>query len=328
MCEAEAVRYIIYGPGAIGGSIGGRLAASGQEVVVIARGAHLEALRTRGLALWTPEEELHPPVTAVGTPAEAAPGPGDVVVLAMKSQGTEAAVIELAAVAGPDVAVVCAQNGVENERVTLRRFPRTYALCVVLPATHLEPGVVNLHIAPVSGILDVGRYPVGVDEIAERISADLRAASFESRAVDDVMRWKYRKLLNNLGNALDAACGMEARGTDLFHQAREEARACYRAAGVASASTEEDRQRRESLPPLRPAGGVEHQGSSSWQSLARGTGSIEADWLNGEIVLMGRLHGVPTPVNEALVRIANRMARERIIPGSLRVEDIQAEVAA
>ncbi|HEY2428679.1 MAG TPA: 2-dehydropantoate 2-reductase N-terminal domain-containing protein [Acidimicrobiales bacterium] len=322
------MRYLIYGAGAIGGSIGGRLAASGQDVVLIARGPHLDALRTGGLTLWTPDEELHPPLTVVGTPGEAAPGPGDVVVLAVKSQATEAVAAELAAVADPEVRVVCAQNGVENERVVLRRFRRTYAMCVVLPATHLEPGVVNLHAAPIGGILDVGRYPAGIDEGAERISQDLVKASFASRPEEDVMRWKYAKLLNNLGNALDAACGMAARGSDLFHQAREEARACYRAAGIAWASSEEDRARRQVMPPLRAAGGVEHQGSSSWQSLARGTGTIEADWLNGEIVLLGRLHGVPTPVNAALARLANRMAREGTKPGSLTVEDVEAEVAA
>jgi 2-dehydropantoate 2-reductase len=328
MCEAGRVRYVVYGAGAIGGVIGGRLAGAGHEVVLVARGDHLAALRADGLTLCTPDEELHPPVTAVGTPGEAAPVAGDVVILAMKSQATGPAVAELAAVADPDVAVVCAQNGVENERHALRRFARTYAMCVVLPATHLQPGVVNLHTAPVSGILDVGRYPEGLDRTAERISADLQAATFESRPGPDVMRWKYAKLLNNLGNALDAACGMEARGSDLYHRAREEGRKCFRAAGIAWASSSEDTERRKALPAMRPAGGVTHQGSSSWQSLARGTGNIEAEWLNGEVVLLGRLHGVPTPVNDALCRVATRLAREGAAPGSLTVSDLEAEVAA
>jgi 2-dehydropantoate 2-reductase len=328
MCEAGEVRYIVYGAGAIGGTIGGRLAAAGHDVVLIARGAHLDVLRADGLTLCTPDEELHPPATAVRTPAEAAPEADDVVLLAMKSQGTAGAVQDLAAVADPDVAVVCAQNGVENERHVLRRFRRTYAMCVVLPATHLQAGVVNAHASPVSGILDVGRYPAGVDAGAEQICADLRAASFDSEARPDVMRWKYTKLLNNLGNALDAACGMEARRSELYRRARDEGKACLRAAGIEWASSAEDAERRSFLPPMRPAGGVAHKGSSSWQSLARGTGNIEADWLNGEIVLLGRLHGIPTPVNEALCRVAARMARQGAAPGSLTVSELEAEVAA
>ena len=68
-------------------------------------------------------------------------------------------------------------------------------------------------------------------------------------------------------------------------------------------------------------------GASSWQSLARGTGSIEADYLNGEIVLLGRLHDVPTPVNLLLQRTAARAAREGLAPGSIRVDDLIQMVA-
>jgi 2-dehydropantoate 2-reductase len=57
-------------------------------------------------------------------------------------------------------------------------------------------------------------------------------------------------------------------------------------------------------------------GGSSWQSLARTAGSIEADFLNGEIVLLGRLHEVPAPANALLQSLANRMARERLLPGA------------
>ena len=77
---------------------------------------------------------------------------------------------------------------------------------------------------------------------------------------------------------------------------------------------------------MQPIGGERRGGGSSWQSLARGTGAIEADYLNGEIVLLGRRHGVPTPVNAALQRVANRMARERIPPASLTLEEIGREI--
>jgi 2-dehydropantoate 2-reductase len=72
--------------------------------------------------------------------------------------------------------------------------------------------------------------------------------------------------------------------------------------------------------------GTERGGGSSWQSLTRGTGSIEADYLNGEIVLLGREFGVPTPVNEVLQRLANQAARERRTPGSLTADEVLALV--
>jgi 2-dehydropantoate 2-reductase len=73
---------------------------------------------------------------------------------------------------------------------------------------------------------------------------------------------------------------------------------------------------------LRPVGGRDLSGGSSWQSLARGTGNIEADWLNGEVVLLGRMHQVATPANELLRSTANRMAREGITPGSIPAKDL------
>jgi ketopantoate reductase len=65
-------------------------------------------------------------------------------------------------------------------------------------------------------------------------------------------------------------------------------------------------------------------GSSTWQSLARGTGAIETDFLNGEIVLLGRLHGIPGPLNAALAELADRHARAGTAPGSLSPQDILA----
>jgi 2-dehydropantoate 2-reductase len=319
------MRYIVYGAGAIGGVIGGRLASDGHDVVLIARGPHLDALRVGGLRLITPDGELHPQVTVAGSPAEAKPEHDDVVLLATKSQGTEGALAELERVA-PGMTVICAQNGVDNERATARRGFNAYAMYLVLPATHLEPGVVVHHAAPVGGILDVGRYPAGEDVTSQRVAADLRAAGFESRSDPTVMRWKYTKLLGNLGNALEAACGRGSRRSDLYRRAHAEAEACYEAAGIDYVLHDEDNKRRGLMSPLQSAGGIDHRGGSSWQSLARSTGNVEADWLNGEIVLLGRLHGVPTPVNEVLRRLVNRMAYDRVPAGSVTIEEVEADV--
>ncbi len=77
---------------------------------------------------------------------------------------------------------------------------------------------------------------------------------------------------------------------------------------------------------LRPIAGERRGGGSSWQSLARGTGSIEADLLNGEIVLLGRLHGIDTPVNALIQRVANDLARSRTPPGSLTEDELSAQL--
>jgi 2-dehydropantoate 2-reductase len=322
------MRFIVYGAGAIGGAIGGRLSQAGHDVSLVARGDHLRVLQDDGLTLVSPDGSATLRLPAIGHPAEADLRDGDVVILAMKSQDTPAAVADLATHAPPGVRVLCTQNGVENERVALRLFRDVYAVAVMLPATHLEPGVVVAHMAPTTGLLDLGRYPAGVDTVAEEVAAALSGATFGSEARPDIMRWKYRKLILNLGNAVEAVCGPEAaRSTPLARMARAEGEACLRAAGIDAVSVEDDRARRGDVFELRPVPGHERQGGSSWQSLARGLRSIETDYLTGEIVLLGRLHRVPTPVNDLLQRLANRMAAEGRSPGSVAAEDVLARLA-
>jgi 2-dehydropantoate 2-reductase len=180
--------------------------------------------------------------------------------------------------------------------------------------------------APVSGILDVGRYPEGVDEVSKAVAAALSASRFDSLATPRVMRAKYSKLLMNLANAIEAACGSAARASGLAPRARAEGEAVLRAAGIDFASPAEDAARRGDTLRIRPIDGQRRGGGSSWQSLARGAGSIEADYLNGEIVLLGRTEGVATPVNAMLQRVANRLAAAHATPGSLTVPELEALV--
>jgi 2-dehydropantoate 2-reductase len=321
------MRFIVVGAGAIGGVVGGRLAQHGHDVVLVARGAHGAAIAADGLLIRSPDDEVRVTVPVAGHPSELDLSSDDVVLLAVKGQDTAAALDGL--VGGPpDLAIACLQNGVDNERQVLRRTPRTYAVPVMLPATHLEPGVVDASSAPVTGILDVGRYPAGIDDVAEAISAAFAASTFSSEPNREIMRFKWSKLLMNLGNALEAACGPIGRGSDLYQAAREEGRAVLDAAGIDVASDDEDAARRGDLLSMRPIDGERRGGGSSWQSLARGTGSIETDTLNGEIVLLGRLHGVPTPVNELLQRTAHALARAGAPPGSLTEEELLARLPA
>ncbi|MEV5434042.1 2-dehydropantoate 2-reductase N-terminal domain-containing protein [Streptomyces sp. NPDC052701] len=321
------MRYIVIGAGAVGGAVGGRLAQAGHEVVLVARGAHHRALRERGLRLRVPEGDLTYRLPAVDRPeALGELRPEDVLVLAVKTQDTETALQAWAPapVAGGGTAaerlpLVCAQNGVESQRRALRRFRRVYGVCVWLPATFVEPGVVSAAGTPLTGVLHLGRHPHGTDDTARLIAADLETARFEAPVVPDVARWQYAKLLGNLANALEAvagpADGEEARA--LYARVRAEGEAVLDAAGIAYASPEEQRAARGDKVRLVPPAGAPRGGGSSWQSLARGTGTIEADHLNGEIALLGRLHGVPTPLNDLLQRLANTFAREGREAGSM-----------
>jgi 2-dehydropantoate 2-reductase len=312
------MRFVVLGAGAIGGAVGARLFQKGYDVTLVARGEHGRALGS-GLVLEAPDETETLPIPVVAEPAQITWDEDTVLLLAVKGQHTEHALGQLT-VAPPDVPVVCMQNGVENERRVLRHFRHTYGMCVMCPASQLVPGVIQVHSAPVTGLLDLGRYPAGLDDTGQAIADAITTTTFQSVARPDIMRWKYRKLLMNLANAIEALAGPDGRFSPLAKEAQREGKEALAAAGIDVASSEEDRERRGDYLQLRNTSSGEWSGGSSWQSLARGAGSIEAEFLNGEIVLLGALHGVATPVNALLQRLARRAAAAGDPPGSLSVE--------
>ena len=301
------MQYVVYGAGAVGGVIGARLHLAGVPTTLVARGEHLARIRADGLVLDSPDGRTTANGQAVGSAAEVEWTDDTVVLLCVKSHQTQAALDDLVARAPHDVRVVCAQNGIANEAEALRRFEHTYGLCVMLPSLHLEPGVVVAKCGPTPGILDLGRYPGGVDTTAEAVASDLRRAGFESRPRADVMAWKRRKLLVNIVGDVAAVLGRDDAATELAGRVLTEGEAVMAAAGLPVVSAEQDTERRGDLLRLRKDA-ADFPGNSLRQSLSRGLSS-EIDHRAGEIVLLGRLHGVPTPANEHVRRTVLALSR-------------------
>ncbi|HVE93721.1 MAG TPA: 2-dehydropantoate 2-reductase N-terminal domain-containing protein [Acidimicrobiales bacterium] len=310
------MRLVVFGAGAVGGVLGGLLHEAGHDVRLVARGAHFEAVQAHGLTIESADRRVTLPVPVFTDPSAAGASDAEAVLLCVKGQDTATALAALVEAGARDVPLVCVQNGIANEPVALRVFADVYGVCVMFPTSHLTPGVVQQNSSPVPGLLDVGRFPSGVDPATEALAAAFVSGGFESEPRDDIMRWKAAKLLMNLGNSAQALCGAIDGLGDLVRAARTEGMAALDAAGVAYVSDEEDRARRGDLLTMKPIGDQPRGGGSSWQSLVRGTGAIETDYLNGEIVLLGRLHGVPTPVNTLLQRLAAEAASSGAQPGS------------
>lgn len=318
------MRFVIYGAGGIGGTIGARLHQSGYEVVLIARGEHYQSIRKHGLRFVSPKQDVTLDIPTVEHPAEIEWRADDVVMLCMKGQHTSDALVSLQKVASSATSVVCCQNGVTNERMALRRFSNVYAMCVLVPAEHLEPGIVVSFAEGTAGALDVGRYPSGLDQTSVDISGAIQKSGYSSVPDGEVMRHKYAKLLGNLNNAVQAACGEAS--TDLSRKLRTEALACYEAAKIECANREETRRRRMEIRGGQVPGFRRH-GGSSLQSVIRNTGDIEVDFLNGEIVQLGRIHGIDTPANLVVQRVGHLAARAGK-PGSYcSIQELKALIA-
>lgn len=321
------MRIILYGAGGVGGTIGAQLHRAGLPVVLIARGRHLEVLRRRGLRYQTPTSDGTLSVPVAGHPSEIAFRDGDIVLLTVKSQHTVTALEDLRAAAGDGIPVVCAQNGVANERTALRRFGRVFGMVVYLYAEYTEPGHVRCFGSPQAGVMDLGRYPGGADPLAAGLADILEAAGIASRADPDIMRFKYAKLLTNLGNGLEALSPRGESARTVRTLLKQEGHACLRAAGIAWASAAEVDARLDGRSLSARIDGEKRSGGSTHQSVLRRTGDIEVDYLNGEITQLGRLFGVATPANTVVQRLANDLARQGGAPGSVPADSIAAAIA-
>ena len=332
--SAPGVRYVVVGAGAIGGTVGGLLAQAGSSVVLVARGAHGEAIAACGLTLSLPGRTLRVGMPVVPSIDRLELRAGDVILLAVRSQDSAHALGEVAALpvggstAADAVPLFCLQNGVENEQVALRFFARVHGVNVALPATLLAPGSVEANGAPFTGILEVGGFPRGHDDVDTRFVVDLNASGFTAAVRDDVMAWKRPKLLQNLAHAVEAICGTDLDDiqrdivTRIATAARSEGLACFAAAGLSLVDDGERDAWVAGKMRVEPIDGRPRQGSSTWQSIARGAASVETDYFNGEIVRLGRLNGVATPINRELQRRMAAIASRRLQPGATAPSEI------
>jgi len=312
-------RYVIVGAGAVGALLAAQLRQAGIDNVLVARGAQLDALRVGPLQVHRPHGIDQVRLDVVGGPAEVELRSGDVLIVATKSQDVEtvlqdwswqpvAGVAGVASSAASLLPVVLLQNGLAAEDAALRRFSRVISASIIVSASYLEAGHVTAPSWPLIGALQIGAYPSGPrshphDLEVRDLAGDLETAKYIVRVRADVERWKASKLLGNLGNAVEVLSGTADAKAELRAFLTEEGRRVYVAAGIDSADSikESDVNLLEELKlgrptPLGPLTFPSHQ------SFARGASS-EIDFLNGEIVLLGRRYGVPTPYNLAVQQV-------------------------
>ncbi len=294
------MRIAVMGTGAVGGSFGARLAAAGEDVAFIARGAQLDALRARGLRIeWDGRVEHLSPVRATDDPAEV--GPVDVVLFTVKLWDTEAAAEACRPMVGPETAVIPFQNGVDSaDRVASVLGPGAVMGGVVFIAADLAaPGVIRR-----TGALErlvFGERDGRTSDRAAALLAACRRAGIAAEIAADIELEIWRKFVFLVGLSGLTTLVRRPLGTiredpelrALLREAMAETVAVGRARGVAlDPDYAEDRLRFcDTLPAETRA--------SMLNDLDRGR-RLEVEWLAGAVVRLGAEAGVPTPVNRVI----------------------------
>ena len=340
MSAEKPTRYVIVGAGAIGICVGGLLERAGLRVKFVARRPIAEALK-RGVLIKQDSADFTVTRDAATSIGELIPERGDIITITTKSQATESVVEELARVYDRAQPILCFQNGIRNEGIAASRFENVYAGLVLLCAVQLEPSMIRF---PPGRDVAVGRYPTGLDDAAHRIGEDFSWSGFDVTVSSHTMAMKWGKLVANLNNATHTITGycLELGTADpemrrLMIEVREEGLRVLDAAGIAVEPPDDEpspiriRKMTEKLKQQLPAPSdiasmpeESRSYASMWQDLQLGRASHEGGFLNGEIIEIGRRHGIPTPYNSTLLEVINRMFSEGRKPGILTPAELRS----
>ena len=316
-------RYIIIGAGAIGAVLAAQLEQAGIGQVLVGRGKNIETIRTRGVELIQRDVARTVKVQTATSPSEVTLLPDDVLVAATKVQDLPEVFaswawqpVTFATHTGTasQLPLVTLQNGLAADRMALRYFAKVLGGTILTPSQHLTPGQVRVGTEDAIGVITLGLMPRGVDQQVAAVAADFRRAQYLVQESPDVGRWKAAKLLYSVRNGLEVLSGDPEQVQELGRRLVAEAQQVFSAAGIAVADPATERDQDLSRFRIDQHTGVHPGQQSTWQSFTRGSSS-EVDYLNGEIVQLGRLHQVPTPYNAALQQELGMAAANHEAPG-------------
>jgi 2-dehydropantoate 2-reductase len=300
------MRILIAGAGAVGGYFGARLVDAGHDVVFLARGRNLAALRTNGLRVESVDGDVHlPRVTAADTLAGVAPV--DLVIVTVKSYDTATTAAVFAPVVTPTTLVLSLQNGVENESVLAAALglPPLLGAMTQIGAELMAPGVVR-HGA--EGTIFFGEMTGHESARTRTLAALFAAVGIRHHVSSQILLMLWDKLAWNAAfNAVGALTRTTAgegacipATARLLREAMLEVVAVARAQGIL-------------LDPERVdatvAHAAEHLGTlrtSMLQDVERG-GRLEYDAINGAVVRCGEAIGVPTPLHRVFVALLSAL---------------------
>jgi 2-dehydropantoate 2-reductase len=295
------LRIAVLGAGAVGSVLGSLLWRAGEDVVLVGRAAHVAAIRAAGLSV----EGVLGGFNATPHAEERLSAKPDLALLTVKTQDVATVLRENAAMLA-GVPVVVLQNGLRGEELAAAVLPAGQILSgvVALHAEYLKAGHVVL--LQSEGLL-VGRPDGPPDKLVERVRAVLDKAVPTS--VSGNMRGaRWTKLLVNLNNVLPALCNASFKDVYTDPVLRRFAVGLMREglAVAARAGVRLEPIPGTSLPIAKLIDGLPFKGPA-WQSVARGR-PTEVDYLNGEIVRLGRELGVPTPLNQLALKLMQRVS--------------------
>jgi 2-dehydropantoate 2-reductase len=296
------MKIAVYGAGGVGGYFGGRLALAGADVHFIARGAHLDALRSRGLTVKSVKGDFQIKVPAIDKPSDI--GRCDYVLFCVKSFDTDAAAARLRPLLDDGTAIISFQNGVDNERKIAHAAGPEHVMggAAYIFSTMVEPGVVAHTGGPARIVF--GEMDGAPSERAQQFHALCLEANIDAEISEDIVRVLWDKFAFICAQAgMTAAVRLpigavraERESKAAFKRVVEEVSAVAAAEGIELPTDTADRHA-SFAEKLEPTGY-----SSLYDDLVHGR-RMELEALHGTVVTRARHNNIPTPVCETIYAI-------------------------
>ena len=323
------MRFAVYGAGAIGAYMGAKLSAAGEDVALIARGPHLEAIRENGVRIRSSDGDFDARLMATNDPNEI--GKVDVVVLSVKAHGLTAIAPLLAPMLGPNTIVLPAQNGIpwwyfqshggrwEGTQlesvdpggiITKHIATERIVGCVVYPAaTIVEPGIIHHE---EGNRFSIGELDGSSSSRCKELAAAIGSSGLRAPVRSNIRQEIWVKLLGNLAfnpvSALTKASmveiAMDPDARSVVQTMMEEAYAVAEALGVEIPISIEQR--------LAGAQKVGEHKTSMLQDVEAAK-PIEIGGLVGSVLELGSLLGIPMPYTNTVYACTKLLAQKMIV---------------
>jgi 2-dehydropantoate 2-reductase len=328
------MQVVVFGAGAVGGTLGGLLAHNKNDVALVCRGEHADAINSqKGLRLRSATGDYFAQLRAYDKIENVELAEEYCVLFTPKSNDTAPCIEKLADCLPTDAPVVSFQNGVANEEIIAKRFSHLYGGVCYMTCSFIQPGRVTFRKI---GRIVLGKYPKGTDVCARALGKVFRDAGFQAVVSRNIMCDKWLKLVVNIQSTLSAI--IEARDHDSIEYMKlkvglvEEAKEVLQAEKIKARSCNgKDFSIMEMISDLKKPKAQRSPSSlkvhnSTWQNLYLQRKEIENEYFHMPIIELGRKHNIPVPFNEVALEQVRKCHENKLGPEALRASDLLDEV--
>ena len=321
-------RYIIFGAGAVGSTIGGFLTLAVKEVVLIGRKTHIAAINRNGLQMNSYEKTWKVQTLAFDSIEQIQPQENDIIFLTVKTNNTQDAIFELAKKFPTSTPLFSFQNSVINEEIIASVFPKTYGGVVRMTSQLFKSGIINFRRI---GRLIVGKYPQGIDEIARKVTADLQEAGFDVSLSAKIMNDKWLKLALNATSIVTAIFSNPQIDGNETNKIKigilKEIDNVLKIAKIDSVPCSKKDKTIEAMiahfqKPARPYQPKIPVYNSTWQALVNKK-PLEADYFLLPFLELAERYKISLPLTEKILKMCDYLEKRKLSPTYYQPNDVK-----